>query len=139
MEIIRFCSIELVCNRNEPDMMGEKVLFNVISGINGISAKPGKVFYNHTVNVPSLNIGEHLLKTWSVKVRTGQSVVNIGVIYYKFRLIRQEIIQHQLLIFYGTSTLLLSSTDRRIYNATEICNVGSGTAMTGFFLLFLAI
>ena len=86
-----------------------------------------------------LNIGKHLLEAGAVEVCARRPIVDISIIDNEIRLVRKEIIQHQLLVFYGTAPLLLSSTERRIYSATCTYKDGAGMGANLCFLLFLAI
>ena len=53
------------------------------------------------------NIREHLLKSGAVEICTRQSIVDVCVIDYKIRFVRQKIIQHQLLVLHGAAPFLV--------------------------------
>ena len=99
--------VKLVRDRNKTDIMRIKILLNIIAGINRIASKPGKVFDDHTVDMARFNIREHLLKSGAVEICTRQSIVDVCVIDYKIRFVRQKIIQHQLLVLHGAAPFLV--------------------------------
>ena len=101
------CRVKLICDRNKTDIVRVKILFNIIAGINGIAPQPGKVFDDHTVDMARFNVRKHLLESGTVEIRPRQAVVDICVIDYKIRFIRQIIIQYQLLILHGTAAFLV--------------------------------
>lgn len=74
-----------------------------------------------------------------MEICTRQAIVDVCVIDYKIRFVRQEIIQHQLLVLHEQPRFLLSSTESRIYRATYTYKDGAGMGDSVCFLLFLAI
>ena len=54
-----------------------------------------------------LNIRKHLLETGAVEIRACRPVVDIGIVDNEIRLVRQEVIQHQLLVLHGTAAFLV--------------------------------
>ena len=107
MKVVGVRRVKLIRDRNKTDIVCIKILFNIIAGINGIAPQPGQVFDDHTVNMARFNIRKHLLESGTVEIRTRQAVVDICVIDYKIRFIRQIIIQHQLLVLHGTAPFLV--------------------------------
>ena len=107
VEAAGVCRVKLVRDRNKTDVVGMEILFDIITGINGIPPQPGEVLDNHTVNMACLNIGKHLLETGAVEVCTRRSIVDIGIIDNEIRFVRKEIIQHQLLVFHRTAPLFV--------------------------------
>ncbi len=57
VEAAGVCRVKLVRDRNKTDIVGMEILFDIITGINGIPPQPGEVLDNHTVNMARLNIG----------------------------------------------------------------------------------
>ena len=92
MQVAGISGIELICDGNKTDVVGIKILLDIVAGINRIAAKSGKVFDNDTVDMPSFYIRKHLLKAYPVKVRTGRAIVDICVIHNELWLICQKVI-----------------------------------------------
>ena len=107
MKVAGICCVKLIRDRNKTDIVRIKILLNIVACINGIAPKPGKVFDDHAVDMARFNIREHLLKSGAVEIRTRQAIVDVCVIDYKIRFVRQEIIQHQLLVLHGTTPFLV--------------------------------
>lgn len=59
-------------------------LFNIVSGFQKISPQSGKILHNNTVDVAALNIGEHFLKAFALKIGTTGFLVNIDFVEYHF-------------------------------------------------------
>ena len=77
MEAAGVCRVKLVRDRNKTDVVGMEILFDIITGINGIPSQPGEVLDNHTVNMARLNIRKHLLEAGAVKENPAVTVVNL--------------------------------------------------------------
>ncbi len=107
VEAAGVCRVKLVRDRNKTDVVGMEILFDIITGINGIPSQPGEVLDNHTVNMARLDIRKHLLETGAVEVRARRPIVDIGIIDNEIRFVRKEIIQHQLLVFHRTAPLFI--------------------------------
>ena len=86
---------------NEPYSFTEKVLLNIIAGVDKIATQAGQVFYDHTVDMTGFYFLKHLLEGGTIVIQSGQAVVDICFYYLKFRLVRQVILDNQLLVFQG--------------------------------------
>ena len=89
---------------NFPDA---EILLNIIAGVDGVPAEAGEVFDDHAVDQPFLYVGEHLLESGTVKIRSGRSVVDIGVINTNIRVLFQKSLDDELLRFNGNGVALL--------------------------------
>ena len=70
---------------------------DILSGIDILSSETGQVFYDHAIDPSSLNIVQHALKGWTVKIRPCISIVYTNGDNIKFRLILQKV-QNKLLL-----------------------------------------
>ena len=93
--------IEVFIDRNEADVADAEILFDVVAGVNGVSAQTGEVFHNDAVDVTGLNIREHLLKARTVEVCPGRAVVNVGIVHADLRVLLQIAGNNHLLGFNG--------------------------------------
>lgn len=75
---------------------------DILSGIDILSSETGQVFYDHAIDPSSLNIVQHALKGWTVKIRPCISIVYTNGDNIKFRLILQKV-QNKLLLESGLS------------------------------------
>ena len=66
----------MVIDRDKPDTEIRKDVFKVIAGFNIVSRKSGKVFHNDTGNITGAHHRHHPLKTWTVEIRPGISVID---------------------------------------------------------------
>ena len=66
----------MVIDRNKPDAEVRKDVLKVIAGFNIISRKPGKVFHNDAGNITGAHHRHHALKTGTVEIRPGISVID---------------------------------------------------------------
>ena len=99
-------------------------MFDIIAGVDGISAEPGKVFHDYAVYMTGFNIGEHLLKGGTVKGSAAHAVVDIGIINANLRVALQICTDNQLLCFNrcGSGMLILHrKTDINSSMARGIC------------------
>src|SRR5699024_3822581 len=87
-----------------------KVTLDIVTGVYDISPQAGEVLYNDTVDKTRFNIGEHLLETGTVKVRTRCAIVNVGLYHNNLRVLLQIPCDNQLLGFNrgGVSMLILN-------------------------------
>ena len=75
VEAAGVCRVKLVRDRNKTDVVGMEILFDIITGINGILPQPGEILDDHAVNIACLNIGKHLLETGAVEVCARRPIV----------------------------------------------------------------
>ena len=99
--------IKLIGHGYETDIPGHKVLLDIIAGIYEIAAQAGQVFDDHAVNMPCFDFFQHILKTGPVIVQAGQAVIGKGADNLKFGLVRQIILDDQLLILQGIAAIVV--------------------------------
>ena len=78
---IRRQRIIIVAYRYETHLMLRECLLYQPSGTDIIPSEPRQILYYNAVNQTCLDVSHHPLKSRSVKIRTGPSVVNIEIIY----------------------------------------------------------
>ena len=99
MQVIRIFGIKLICYSDKPDIMRRKILFYVVSAVNGVTPKTRQVLYDHTADFSGFNVREHTLKSLAVKVGSGCTIIYVSIINTKFRFIGKVILQNHFLCF----------------------------------------
>ena len=66
----------MVIDRNKPDAEIWKDVLKVIAGFNIVSRKSGKVFHDDAGNITGAHHRHHPLKTGTVEIRPGISVID---------------------------------------------------------------
>ena len=105
--VVRVGGIVILVDGNKADAALREVGFDVVAGVDGVSAQPGEVLHDYAVYKSSLNVGEHLLEAGAVEVRTRSPVVNVGVVSRDLRVAVQKLRDDELLRFDGCRPRLL--------------------------------
>jgi hypothetical protein len=68
-----------VIQSDVPDVALREIDFRVLSAHDVVAAQAGEVLGNDQIDAPFLNVRNHPLKSWTVKICTRKSIVNIGI------------------------------------------------------------
>ena len=72
----KLIAVVMVIDRNKPDAEIWKDVLKVIAGFNIVSRKSGKVFHDDAGNITGAHHRHHPLKTGTVEIRPGISVID---------------------------------------------------------------
>ena len=72
----KLIAVVMVIDRNKPDAEIRKDVLKVIAGFNIVSRKSGKVFHDDAGNITGAHHRHHPLKTGTVEIRPGISVID---------------------------------------------------------------
>ena len=97
---------QAITKKKMANISGTEIVLNVVSGVNGISAQPGQVFDDYTVDASILNVRKHLLKSWTMKIGSGAAIVNIGLDNIYLWVLLQISFNNQRLCFNGSAAAL---------------------------------
>lgn len=71
----RIITVNTVIDCNEPDILLREYHFSVEADLKIVSSKSAHVLNNYRINFACFNIGNHLLKSRSVEVGSGETIV----------------------------------------------------------------
>ncbi len=71
--------VNIVVESNKADIVGRKNVINILSDLNVVASETAEVLYNDKIDFSSLCVVKQACNGWSVKVRTGESIVNVSV------------------------------------------------------------
>ena len=107
MQVIRIFGIKLICYSDKPDIMRRKILFYVVSAVNGVTPKTRQILYDYTVDFSGFNVREHTLKSLTVKIGSGCTIIYVSIINAKFRFVGKVVLQNHFLCFDRITTLFV--------------------------------
>ena len=74
--ILALVAVHTVGNSHQPNIMEREKFLGQLADLNVVAPQPGKVFDEHRRDVPSLDSGQHLLKTGTLHRRTRDTVIH---------------------------------------------------------------
>ena len=83
-----------VIDGNKSDMMERKIVFGIVSGVDGVAAQAGEVLHHDAVDFPGLDIRQHLLESLPVKGLAGDAVVNVNLRNFDVRAQGQAVLHN---------------------------------------------
>ena len=86
-------AVVVVIDGDEPHAQKGKYLLDVFAGVQIISAKAGKIFYDDAVGAPRLYILQHLFEARTLKIGACEAVVDPDGVFPKLRAGSEEIPQ----------------------------------------------
>ena len=101
--ILRGGGIEVFVDGDEADIPQTEILLDVVTGVDGVSPQPGKVFHNDAVHKSRFNVREHLLKSGPVESGSAGAVVDISVVHLNVGIAFQKLGDNHLLGFDGST------------------------------------
>lgn len=101
--ILRGGGIKVFVDGDEADIPQTEILLDVVTGVDGVSPQPGKVFHDDAVHESRFNVREHLLESGPVESGSAGAVVDVGVVHLDVGISFQKLGDNHLLGFDGST------------------------------------
>ena len=72
--------IQTIVDGNEPHPVADKYIVEILPALGSISAEPGQILHDHTVDMACVDILHHPLEARAVKIGAAPAVIDVGVI-----------------------------------------------------------